>query len=249
MRMTKHRIERVGPRPVKLRRLTVRSVERVTPRYARVVLEGAELEGFESAAPDDHVKVFFPDQTGRLDEADRSRMRDFTPRRFDADTLIIDFALHGAGIANSWVESAKPGAQLAIGGPRGSTLVPYDFDWYLLAGDESALPAIARRLEELPADAKVKVFVEVDSEVDVQPLRGDVTWLFRRGVHAGEAGLLAKALREIEWPLGDGFVFVAGESGEMRAVREVLEQRGQRRDWSRVTGYWKRGIADFHEGH
>ncbi len=248
--MTNHRIERVGPRPVRLRKLSVRSVERVTPRYARVVFEGPELEGFESAAADDHVKLFFPDPaTGAIDSADRSRMRDFTPRRFGPDSLTIDFALHGAGVANAWAETARVGSELAVGGPRGSTLVPYDFDAYLLAGDETALPAIARRLEELPAHARGKVFVEVDSEVDVQPLRGPdamaLTWLFRRG----GAGLLANALRDTAWPEGDVFAFVAGEAGDMRSVREVLERRGQRREWSRVTGYWKRGVADFHEGH
>ncbi len=251
---------------MRLRRLQVRSVERLTPAYVRVVLEGPELEGFESAAPDDHVKLFFPDAEGRLtlpelspggspvlDEAARSRMRDFTPRRFDGASLTIDFALHGAGVANAWASTVKPGATLVVGGPRGSTLVPADFDWYLLAGDETALPAIARRLEELPATARVTALIEVDGEADVQPLGGPPAltsrWLFRRGTPAGEAGLLARALQELEWPPGDGFVFAAGESGEMRSVREVLQQRGQRRDWSRVTGYWKRGVADFHEGH
>lgn len=241
-----HHIHRIGPRPVVLRRLTVRSVERLTPRYARITFEGADLAGFESGAPDDHVKLFFPDaNTGALDASNRSRMRDFTPRKFDGDSLIIDFALHGAGIANQWAENARPGSQLLVGGPRGSTVVPYDFDWYLLAGDETAIPAISRRLEELPKNAKVKVFLEVDTEADEQRLAGDVTWLHRRG---GE-GLLAKALAETELPTGDGFVFVAGESGDMKTVREVLERRGHKREWSRVTGYWKRGVADFHEGH
>ncbi len=245
--MTAHRIERVGPLPVKMRRLTVRSVERPSPRYARVVLEGADLEGFSSPGPDDHVKLFFPAPGST--EPDRSRMRDFTPRRFDANTLTIDFALHGSGLANTWAENAKPGSELFVGGPRGSTRVPYDFDWYLLLGDESALPAIARRLEELPTSASVRAFIEVNDERDVQTLARHVTWLFRHGTPAGTSGLLPKVLRDAKHPSGDGFIFAAGESNEMREVREVLQQRGHPRDWARVTAYWKRGISDFHEGH
>lgn len=241
----RHRIERVGPHPVKLRRLKVRSVERVTPNYARIVLEGDDVAGYTSAAPDDHVKLFFPDpSTGDIDTASRSRMRDFTPRKFDANSLTIDFALHGAGIANQWAANAKPGSEVGVGGPRGSTIVPYDFDWYLLIGDETAIPAIARRLEELPKNANVKVFLEVDTEADAQNIP-NVTWLFRRG---GESKL-TNALRDVAFPDGDGFVFAAGESSDMRVAREVLEQRGHRREWSRVTAYWKRGEADFHEGH
>lgn len=248
--MSEHQVERRGPYPITQRRLEVQSVERLTPRYARVVLKG-DLWGFESAALDDHVKLFFP-IPGSDDVAfDRERMRDFTPRHFDVakGTLTIDFALHGAGIANAWAEAAKPGSVVGVAGPRGSTSVPADFDWYLLVGDETALPAIGRRLEELPATANVTAFIEVDSEADVLPLARPVTWLFRRGALPGSAGLISAAVEGFERPAGDGYVFAAAEAAEMRAVRTVLEAKGHRKDWSRVIAYWKRGEADFHEGH
>ena len=83
-------------------------------------------------------------------------MRDYTPRRYDLDTLEldIDFVLHGDGPASTWAEQAKPGQFLHIGGPRGSMIVPDIFDSYLLIGDETALPAIARRLEGLAAESQ-----------------------------------------------------------------------------------------------
>jgi len=78
-------------------------------------------------------------------------MRDFTPRHFDASTrtLTLGFALHDAGPASAWAASARVGDVLGFGGPRGSRLTPDNFDWYLLVGDETALPAIGRRTEEL----------------------------------------------------------------------------------------------------
>lgn len=97
-------------------------------------------------------------------------MRDYTPRRYDLDTLEldIDFVLHGDGPASTWAEQAKPGQFLHIGGPRGSMIVPDMFDSYLLIGDETALPAIARRLEGLPANRRALVIVEVENGKEQQ---------------------------------------------------------------------------------
>jgi NADPH-dependent ferric siderophore reductase len=112
----------------------------------RLTLAGAELTGFTSLSPDDHVKVVVPAEAGSTER------RDYTPRRFDAQTheLAIDFALHDGGPVTTWARHARPGDPAEIGGPRGSMRVPHDFDWWLLIGDETALPAIGRRIEELP---------------------------------------------------------------------------------------------------
>lgn len=84
-------------------------------------------------------------------------MQDYTPRRFDAQELGIEFALHGDGPAANWARQAQPGQTLTVAGSRGSFIVPTGFDWHLLVGDDSALPAIARRLEELPEGKPVTV--------------------------------------------------------------------------------------------
>jgi NADPH-dependent ferric siderophore reductase len=119
---------------VRRRMLTVSSTELLTPRMRRFGFTSPELHDFVSASHDDHVKLFFPaDGNGS-----ETCMRDFTPRRFDRSRgmLVIDFALHEAGPATHWAISAQIGDTLEIGGPRGSSVVPDDFDWYLLVGDE-----------------------------------------------------------------------------------------------------------------
>ena len=127
------------------RTLTIKQVDRIAAHMIRVTLTG-DLEGFSSLGFDDHIKLFFPD--GTLDAAGTANTlsRDFTPRRHDAaaNILEIDFALHDAGPATRWAAQAKPGDALNVGGPRGSFIIPTDFDWHLLIGDETGLPAISR---------------------------------------------------------------------------------------------------------
>ena len=190
---------------LKMRLLQVRRVEHVTPRLLRVTLAGDDLEGFTSAAFDDHVKVFFPAPgqdkpdlpqlgpngptgPGGPDATDMppAARRDYTPRRYDPATreLDIEFALHGHGPAAEWAAQATAGQYLGIGGPRGSMVMEGDFDGYLMVGDETALPAIARRLDELPAGARVCVVAEVADAQEEQTFR-TLADLTVRWVHRG----------------------------------------------------------------
>ncbi|RKH36464.1 siderophore-interacting protein [Corallococcus praedator] len=262
------RVNRRGPFPVKLRLLEVLRVTQLTPHMLRVTLGGPELEGFTSPGADDHVKVFFaepgvkkpnmpvvgPHGLSMPEGLAKPASRDYTPRRFDpkAGELDIDFVLHGEGPACQWAANTKPGDFLGIGGPRSTHDVADDFDWYLLAGDQSALPAIARRLEELPAGKRAFAFIEVadaseeqriDSQADVQ-----LTWLHRGSADAGTTKHLEDALRAWTQPPGEGFVFVAGEATSLKTIREhLVAERGLNKDWMRVTGYWKRGAAEHHD--
>ena len=113
--------------------LTVTQVETIAAHMVRVTLSG-DLEGFTSLGFDDHVKLFFPDGTKNAEGAPNMLGRDFTPRRYDPaqDTLEIDFAIHDAGPATRWAAQAKPGDTLALGGPRGSFIIPTTYDWHLL---------------------------------------------------------------------------------------------------------------------
>lgn len=228
------------------RTLTVQTVEQLSPRMVRVNFASPELHDFVSASHDDHIKLFFPNGDGE------PARRDFTPRRFDTakGTLAIDFALHDAGPATQWAASAKPGDMLAIGGPRGSSVVPDDFDWYLLIGDETALPAIGRRVEELRAGVPVTTFVIGGAGADQHfDTRAAWTphWVTR---HAGfdDAELLHAALADHPLPDGDGFVWIAAEASVARHLRGyMVDERGHPRAWVKAAGYWKRGIADAHE--
>ena len=127
-----------------------------------------------------------------------------------------------------------------------------DFAWYLLAGDETALPSIARRLEELPPTARAIVIAEVAGEADELPLDTpaalELRWLHRGDAQPGTSDLLERAIRDLELPAGDGFAWVATEAECARRLRAHLrDERGMPKAWTRITGYWKRGPADHHD--
>lgn len=231
------------------RRLNVVAVESPTPRVRRVRLTSPDLADFTSPSPDDHVKLFFADPAGG------TVMRDFTPRAFDPARriLTIDFALHASGPATTWATHARVGDTLDIGGPRGSTLVADDFDAYLLIGDESALPAIGRRVEGLRAGVHVTTIVAIASRDERQDLTTAADWrplwVVRGESSPGEVGEVLWAidqLLEAGWTTSarrDTYAWVAGESSLVTAVRDRLLAAGQDRAWIQARGYWKRGVA------
>ena len=242
-------------------------VQALNPHLVRITFTGDDLEDFVSASFDDHVKLFFPHPgesmpaipqagpDGPVFDPSKPRpiARDFTPRRFDrsARELDIEFALHEAGPATAWAAQAAPGQCLGIGGPRGSFVIPMQYDWHLMIGDETALPAIARRLEELPEGTRVATVIEVaDQSARIEfDTRADLytQWRFRNeSEHPGGALLLA--LRETYVPEGEGYVWAAGEATLMRAVRKLLcEERGIDKRRIRASAYWKRGEQGVHE--
>lgn len=240
--------------------LTVLSVTDITPHMRRIRVGGPELEGFSSPGHADHIKVFLsadgrplprpdrhPDGLVWPDDVPKPFMRDYTPRYHDpvALTLDLDFVLHGDGPASTWAANAKVGDPLIIGGPRGTIRVPEAFDWYFLAGDETALPAIARRIEELPAHKPVLAIIEVPEAADEQVFapREDLTihWIHRNGVEAGARNLILERAIETPFLAGEGFAFVAGEAQMAKAMRAHLVNRGFSNDYIRAAGYWVRG--------
>ncbi|RBP05157.1 NADPH-dependent ferric siderophore reductase [Roseiarcus fermentans] len=241
----RHAIERLRREP-RRRRLTVESVAALTPKMRRIVFTAPELADFASLGADDHIKVFAPDPSAPQGAA----MRDYTPRAFDPVrcALTIDFALHEAGPASDWARGAMPGDSLEIGGPRGSMVVADDFDAYLLVGDETALPAIGRRVEGLRAGVPVTTIVLVDGPEEIQTFetRADwrPVWLFRSGSDRDDAALLSEALARWPTPPGDGYVWIAAEARAARALKTaMLEDRGHPKAWLKAAGYWVRGKA------
>ncbi|WP_349811595.1 siderophore-interacting protein [Xanthomonas dyei] len=246
-------------RDSRLRSVHVVRCESITPQMRRIVFGGSELAGFQSEAPDDHVKLFFPNADGAFvlptmtpegpryaEGALPSHGRDYTPRAFDPQSseLSIDFVLHGDGVASSWAAQAQPGNALKIGGPRGSFLVADDFDHYVLIGDETALPAISRWLESMPADTQAEVFIEVADADERQELisAADVAvyWLERNGFAAASSTLLEDSLRDYEPHDGDTFYWIGAESMRARAMRKFVEEHmGVDKEWIRAKGYWK----------
>jgi NADPH-dependent ferric siderophore reductase len=248
MSTPKHQIFRTR-HEVRRRLLTVTETERITPRMLRIHFVSPDLHDFVSPGIGDHVKLFLPAPDGER------CMRDYTPRAFDtqACTLVIDFALHEAGPATAWAMAAQPGNTIEIGGPRGSMIVPDDFDWYLLIGDETALPAIGRQVESLRAGVPVTTIVAVDSAADqlVFETRADwqAVWAIRTGSLQADADLLRNALAERgPLPGGDGYVWIAAEARAARTLRTyAYETLGHPKAWLKAAGYWTMGLADAHE--
>lgn len=235
------------------RTLTIKAIDKIAAHMVRVTLTG-DLEGFLSLGFDDHIKLFFADGTLDAAGAPNTINRDFTPRRHDAaaNILEIDFALHDAGPATRWAAHAKPGDALNVGGPRGSFIIPTDFDWHLLVGDETALPAISRRLAELPAGVRALVIGEIDGPADeiAFATKADATviWAHRNGTAAGVSDVLAKKLATLKFPAGDYYAWVACESLIAKALRQqLIAEHGANSKWMRAAGYWRRGAVAIHD--
>jgi NADPH-dependent ferric siderophore reductase len=222
------------------RPVTVVAKETVGANGLAITFGGEALAGFTSLGFDDHCKLIVTAPDGV------EVKRDFTPRRFDAQAnrLTLEFALHEGGAASDWAVAAAIGDGAVIGGPKTSVVVPSGYDWHLLAGDPTAAPAIARRLEELPAGARAFA-VLLDPAGDGGRVLGgaaaaEVQW------HRHEDDFVA-ALRALSLPQGQGFVWCAGEAGLMARLRDhFVTERGHPRQALRIAGYWKADESGFH---
>lgn len=231
---------------LRMRRLQVTSVSRITPNMVRVVLQGEALEGFTSHAADDHIKIFIPTETGS-----QPAKRDYTPRYYDTDkqALTLDFAVHEAGPATTWALQAKAGDWLEIGGPRGSQVIRGPIRQWLLIGDETALPAIGRRTEELASDTPVTAIVSIPQSTDKQSFDTQASfsghWLSRE--QGERTDIVMECLRALTIEPGT-FIWVAGETSMVRTVRQyLLEECGISKEWIKASGYWKQGVAESSE--
>ncbi|MGQ3672483.1 siderophore-interacting protein [Xanthobacter sp. TB0136] len=242
-----HALERVRY-DIRRRILTVSAAFDITPRMRRITFT-CDMSGFQSRSPDDHIKLFFGKEANGED-----CMRDYTPRYFDIERgfLVIDFALHESGVATDWAKKAKVGDTLEIAGPRGSVVVPDDFDYYLLIGDETALPAIGRRLETLRADVPVTAICIVQNVAEAQNFqtraRLDLRWVYRAKSEGDDAQLVRAELEKWKQPAGEGFVWIAAEAKAARTLKNLmLTERSHPAAWLKSSGYWVEGAAGASE--
>ena len=177
-------------------------------------------------------------------------MRTYTVRAFDraAGTLTLDVVTHGSsGLAGPWAGTARPGDEVLLSGPGGGYAPDPTADWHLLAGDESALPAIAVALERMPTRASGLALIEVvgaADEIALPEAEGiEVRWLHRG---AGVPGsVLAPAVKDWTLPAGTGHAFVHGEAGFVKDLRRYLRlEQGMAMTQLSISGYWRLGADD-----
>jgi NADPH-dependent ferric siderophore reductase len=237
---------------------------RLSPRMRRVVFQSDELSGFRSEAYDDHIRLFIPRDRRSIPRATRGpnglifpagssrpASRDYTPRAFEPaeNRLTVDFVLHGEGPGSAFGERAAPGDAIGIAGPVNSMVVRGDFDWYLLIGDETALPAIGRRIEELPVGSRVIAFVEIANADERQTFDTladvEIHWL-ERDRSPAPGTLLFDTIHGHPLPAGVGFSFVACENSAARAIRRhLVEDRRFDPDFIKAYRFWQRGTPDL----
>jgi NADPH-dependent ferric siderophore reductase len=250
---------RIRREPPPLRRASVVQREDVTPHLVRLTLGGPELAGLDPGLPAASVRLLVPRHgdlvlptwTGNeflFADGSRPPLRTLTPRRWDGhrEELTVEIVLHGDGPLSTWASTVQTGAVAAVSGTgRGNAIDPTATD-HVLAGDETALPAISVLLEALPASASVTVLAEVahpHARFELPPHPGaDVTWLdLPPAAPPGDALVAAVGTAAID-PAAR--VWVAGEAAAVQRIRkDLFETRDLPRPHCTVRGYWKHGRA------
>jgi NADPH-dependent ferric siderophore reductase len=250
--------------------------EQLTSHMIRVVLGGNGFDTFKpSEFTDSYVKLVFVaddvdvsalpqpltlDSFADLPAVKKPVVRTITVRRADpaAGELVVDIAVHGDhGTAGPWAATAQPGQPMYLMGPSGAYAPDPSADWHLLAGDETALPAISVALESLPANAIARVFIEIAEPEDEIPLTApegaQINWLYRGGRadlvgadRAGDNAPLVEAVTTAFWLPGQVHAFVHGEAqAVMHNLRPYIrKERGVDAKWASISGYWRRGRTE-----
>ena len=250
--------------------------EEVTSHMVRVVLGGSGFDTFTpSEFTDSYVKLVVVgddvdvaglpgpltlDSFADLPAAKQPVVRTLTVRRADpaAREIAIDVVVHGEhGTAGPWAATAEPGQLAYLMGPSGAYSPDPAADWHLLAGDETALPAIGVALEALPANAIGQVFIEIAGPADEIPLIApdgvEINWIYRGGRadlvgedRAGDFAPLIEAVKSARWLPGQVQVFIHGEAqAVMHNLRPYIrKERDVDAKWASISGYWRRGRTE-----
>ena len=212
--------------------------EQLSEHLVRLVL--GEVTG-----PDAFVSTGVLDEWVGLVVPGQFQSRYYTVRSWNGTELVLDVVVHEEGLVTEWASRDCVGDAVTLSEPRGSFAMPDDAGWLLLVGDLTAMPAMARILEGREGLDKldrraVRVWAEVPDELPgYLPDDAAVTWLTPPG--PGESAL-AEVVEGIDWPAGDGYFWMAGESSQMRAIRKHLMRDVQLPSTAYdVMGYWRGG--------
>jgi NADPH-dependent ferric siderophore reductase len=203
----------------------VRTRETVSPHLLRLTLS---VPGFVSTGvPDEWVGLVVPGQF---------QVRYYTVRSYDGDDLVIDVVVHDRGLVTEWASGDCVGDAVVVTGAQSSYAAPAGAGWLLLVGDLTAMPAMARIASS--TDLPTRIWAEVPDDLPgYLPAGADVTWLEPPAVGQSR---LAEVVEGIDWPAGDGYFWMAGESAQMRAIRKhLMRVRGLPNAAYDVMGYWR----------
>ena len=226
--------------------LKVVSNSPITPHMRRILLHGESLRDFPDDQESGYVKLLLKNEN-----PDKPLLRSYTIRAFDCERreLTLDFVDHGdTGPASAWASQAQPGDAATVRGPGEKKLADPAADWFILAGDMSALPALAVNLEQLPRDARGYAVIEILSEEDKQEVAApdgvEVHWLINPD-NETENTLLADAVKSLDWLPGTPYPWFAGEFNTMRLIRRYFrDEKGIDKRAMYVSSYWKIGDTD-----
>lgn len=227
------------------REVLVKSITSLSPNLTKVVLGGEALADFPCGFEGGYVKLVLDDK------GEKPTVRSYTVRAFDdvARELTLEMVSHGdKGPAAKWANQVKDGDAITITGPGACQPVNTEADWFLLAGDMSAIPAIRVNLERLPRDAVGHVVIEVIDESDkidlAAPAGMKVTWIINPEPEVDNS-MLEDQVMSLPWQEGNASVWVAGEFSASRALRQYFRHdRRLPRDMMYVSCYWKIGTTD-----
>lgn len=242
-----------------LRTLTVVSSNTLTPHMQRIVLTGEELVTFPHDSESGYIKFLFSQQGDIVSSKeqlemlapDKPLMRTYTVRKFEPATkkLTVDFVLHkdSEGPASKWAQIAAEGDEVVIVGPGPIKLVDNRADWFLFAGDMTALPAISCNLEQLPPEAKGYAVIEISSELDIQPISVpagvEIKWVISDS-HSDQEKFLDTVFA-LQWLDGQPYVWCACEFGAMKQLRKHFKfSRHIDKRSIYISSYWKRGNSE-----
>jgi NADPH-dependent ferric siderophore reductase len=242
---------------------TVVRTEDLTPAMRRVVLG---VPGYASTGVgDEYLRLIFPVRRedapilptvtdGNLDygSIDLKTMRTYTVRDFapDRDEVTIDFVIHEGGVAAEWARAAAPGDRIGLNTPDGIYHPPAGLSWQFLVADCAALPAAARLIESAPAGVRTLAVLEVpDSSHHLDlavPPGVEVTWVYGGNGHGRSR--LEQIVRSLPRPDGVGYVWVGGETRELRGVRRYLRRElGLPSSAYKTMGYWTDGAEHWRD--
>ncbi|SUB84244.1 NADPH-dependent ferric-chelate reductase [Pragia fontium] len=238
---------------LRFRTLNVLSTEQISTGFQRIIFGGSDLEGFQSQGFDDHIKLFFPKVGSAFTPPEITEegivwqdniqppSRDYTPI-FDQQhhQLIIDFYLHENGVASDWAAQARPGDKLTIGGPRGSLVVPPDYAWQLYVCDESGMPALRRRLEELKnlaSPVQVTALINIKDEAYKDYL-SHLSGFNLQWVIGDDRKAMTDYLKTLNVPPQDYFIWITGEGKIVSALSQLFENDAIDGQLLRAVAYW-----------